>query len=278
MKGATERIERAGWRLELELPGGLDEHRAELIRQVIAAADGSAVVPLRRSRHALTYNVRFQAPPEGPPDIFIKVIDRPRGLDRIKRLIRGSAATRLRRITARLTAAGFGAPPLWICGYDRQSGRELIVTPRAEGMGPLRTLIAIGSDPARRRTLLVALGAEIARLHRAGFVHGDLTPFNIFIVDGTRPRFVLLDHERTRRSFPIGRRRRNLRNLVQLGRFSLPGLSRSDRLRVMQTYAAAMGWRDAHGTALRVARMLEARLARDGGAQIIAPLRPAKCS
>ncbi len=276
MTRSADRIERSGWRLDVELPDALKDQSDELIRRVIAVTDEGAVVPTRRSRHAVTYNVRFQARDDCPPDLFIKVIDCPRRLDRIKSLIRGSAAARLRRITRHLAAAGFGAPPLWIRGYDRRSGRELIVAPRAEGTGPLRTLIAVGSDPARKRTLLRALGAEIARLHRAGFVHGDLTPFNIFIVDGTPARFVLLDHERTRRSFPIGRHRRNLRNLVQLGRFSLPGLSRSDRLRVMQAYSAAMGSRDSRSTTRRAAKMLERRLARDGGAQIIAPLQPLK--
>ena len=117
---------------------------------------------------------------------------------------------------------------------------------------------------------------EIARLHRAGFVHGDLTPFNIFFVDDAPARFLLLDHERTRRNFPIGRYRRNLRNLVQLGRFSLPGLSRSDRLRVIHAYGAAMGSHDPRRMIRRVSKLLEARLVRDGGAQIVAPLRPAK--
>jgi hypothetical protein len=276
VKGSAERIECGRWRLDLELPDALGDRREDLVSQVIALAGEGAVVPLRRSRHAVTYKARFRALAEEPGDVFIKVIDRPRGMDRIKSLIRGSAATRLRRITAQLTAAGFGAPPLWVRGYDRSSGREVIVTPRAEGTGPLRTLIAVGGDPVRKRALLRGLGAEIARLHRAAFVHGDLTPFNIFIVNGTRPRFVLLDHERTRRSFLIGRRRRNLRNLVQLGRFSLPGLSRSDRLRVMQAYAAAMGSRDLRGMTRRVAKMLEARLARDGGAETIAPLQPVK--
>ena len=73
-----------------------------------------------------------------------------------------------------------------------------------------------GSAIDRRYSLLRSLGAEIARLHRCGFVHGDLTPFNTFIVKAQPPRFVLSDHERRGRMGRIGRRRRAVRNLVRL--------------------------------------------------------------
>jgi hypothetical protein len=96
--------------------------------------------------------------------------------------------------------------------------------------------------------LLRRLGAEIARLHGAGFVHGDLVPPNLRV---TGERFVFLDNDRTRRSRLLvhlaGRR-----NLVQLGRFVVPGLTLADRARVLAAYAAGR----------RLARWRRRRLAR----------------
>src|SRR5947207_764706 len=91
--------------------------------------------------------------------------------------------------------------------------------------------------PGEKRALLRRLGAEVARLHRAGFVHGDLVPPNVRVVGEC---FIFLDNDRTRRSRLlvglVGRR-----NLVQLGRFVVPGLTLSDRARVLAAYAAGRG-------------------------------------
>ena len=46
-------------------------------------------------------------------------------------------------------------------------------------------------------------------------------------------RFVLIDHERTGRMGLIGRRRRAVRNLVRLGRFDLPDLTTTGRMRIL---------------------------------------------
>ena len=102
-------------------------------------------------------------------------------------------------------------------GVRPATGREIIVTPQADADGPLIMLKALRAYPVdRKRAVLHALGAEIARLHRCGFVHGDLTPFNILFVRAEPPRFVLIDHERTHKAGPLAPRRRMLRNLVQL--------------------------------------------------------------
>jgi len=109
--------------------------------------------------------------------------------------------------------------------------------------------------------VLRALGAEVARLHRAGFVHGDLTPYNIFVANGPPVRFSLIDHERTARP-RLDWERRRLRNLVQLCRFDLEGMGRTDRLRVVDAYGRAMS--DAPRRLMRrVARMVRARRLRD---------------
>jgi hypothetical protein len=144
----------------------------------------------------------------------------------------------------------------------------MIVTPRAEGQGPLRTLLSL--DMRSKRLLLKALGQEIARLHRSRFVHGDLTPFNIFFI-AEESRFVFLDHERTRRTKGV-HGRRQLRNLVQLGRFQLPGITGTDRLRLLRAYTSEMERSRQRRVESLVAKMLSRRIRRDGGLERIAPL------
>ncbi len=271
MSPTADRVEVDGWRLTLALPAPVRELHDRLAEFVVAAADGRIVEPMRRSRHARTFQTQFAAGTGTPTSLFVKVIERPRRLKGLKRILRGSPARHVVRVTAELVAAGLNAPPVWILGNEIATGRELLVTPRAEGNGPLHTLAGLAGAVATKRAILRALGGEIARLHRGGFVHGDLTPFNIFIVRGEPPRFVLLDHERTRWSFFLGRTRRQLRNLVQLGRFNLPGLSRTDRLRTLAAYATAINSRDPRALVRLVNAMLERRIRRDGGLQEVKP-------
>lgn len=79
---------------------------------------------------------------------------------------------------------------------------------------------------------------EVRRLHRCGFVHGDLIPANILVQtmgDG-RVRFFYIDNDRTRRYpawLPHGLWKRNL---VQLNRFVLAGISLQDRMRFLKSY------------------------------------------
>jgi Lipopolysaccharide kinase (Kdo/WaaP) family len=178
-------------------------------------------------------------------------------------MMRGGRAGNVLRMTDALHRAGFSTPALLLRGVHAASGKTMLTSARADGVS-LPESLAGAHDGSRERkhALLRALGLEVARMHRAGFVHGDLTPYNIFVVQGEPPRFIFLDHDRTRIAFPAGRRYRQLRNLVQLGRFDLPGLSNTDRLRVLRAYA---GPGRAHWRALarRVARMLARRRQRD---------------
>jgi len=59
-----------------------------------------------------------------------------------------------------------------------------------------------------------ALGAEIARLHRAGYIQGDLTPCNFFVTLLEPAQFVFIDHEHTRSTFLSRFGRPRMRNLV----------------------------------------------------------------
>ncbi|HZP44999.1 MAG TPA: lipopolysaccharide kinase InaA family protein [Candidatus Binataceae bacterium] len=260
-----------GWLLRLTLPPEVEGLRDELLHLVVRAARGHEVAPLRRSRHATTFNVRFSA--RGSRfSLYVKAIDAPAGFRRIRRIFRSGPAMHAARIAQRLQEVGLGAPSAWICGRELATRRELIVTPRAPGNGPLRTLAEAARSPQQKWALMRALGREVSRLHRAGFVHGDLTPFNIFVVAGEPPRFIFLDHERTRHRFFGAGRRPQLRNLVQLGRFKLPYLNARDRLRFLAAYCADMGYAHPREHVRRVNAMLQKRLERDGGFQTIPPV------
>lgn len=146
-------------------------------------------------------------------------------------------ARRAFRMGRALVAAGFAAPVALLAAWRGRAG--LLVTADTGGEGLLEAVGRLAQPAAAahrgRRALLRGLGAEVARLHAAGFVHGDLVPSNVQLVGG-RP--VFLDNDRTRRwPWPIGARR----NLVQLGRFVVPGVTLTDRARVLAAYAAGRG-------------------------------------
>jgi hypothetical protein len=257
------RVERDGWSLLLapalaELPPRVG---SELIQHAIEIAGGAGGEPLRRSRHASTYHLRLGTPLSGETEVFVKVLDAPRGLKAIRRLVLGSRAERMQAILDALVGAGFRVAPVLMFGDERGSRRMMMVTARVAGDPLPRFLRSAASAPARRRELLRALGTEVARLHRAGFIHGDLTPYNIFVADGTPARFSLIDHERTARPH-LNWERRRLRNLVQLCRFELEGMGRTDRLRIVDAYGRAMDGAP-HRLIRRVAAMLRARRLRD---------------
>ena len=109
--------------------------------------------------------------------------------------------------------------------------------------------------------MLRALGAEIARLHRAGYIHGDLTPYNIFVTGLEPPQFVFIDHERTRRTILSRFERPRMRNLVQLGHLDVGGVTNTDRMRVWCGYSAQFSARRRRTERRRVAAMLAARMA-----------------
>jgi hypothetical protein len=262
--GAQARIERDGWSLLLapalaELPSRLG---LELMERAIKIAGGGASdKPLRRSRHASTYQIRLGTPLSGETEIFVKLLDAPRGLKAVRRLVLRPRAERLQAILDALVGAGFAVAPILMVGDERGSGRTMMVTARVAGEPLPRFLRGAAGMLARRRELLRALGVEIARLHRAGFIHGDLTPYNIFVANATPARFSLIDHERTARP-RLNWERRRLRNLVQLCRFELEGMGRTDRLRIVDAYGRAMGGAPRR-LIRRVTAMLRARQLRD---------------
>lgn len=262
-----------GWRLYLLENDQASAIAKDLIALAREAASGRMGKPYHRSHHATTWRAPLGSPIALP--VFVKLIEHPRGFARIKQIIRGSRAAHVVRITQALSDAGFSVPPILLRGTHLERG-ELLITACAEGDGPRRTLARLASGPlANKWMFLRGLGREIARLHRCGFVHGDLTPFNLFVIRGEPPRFALIDHERTRRVSRLAGSRTRLRNFVQLGRFALPGISRADRLRLLRGYTEMMSPAERRALMRRAAAMLDRRIRRDHGLAAM-PSQPAK--
>jgi hypothetical protein len=229
-----------------------------IIQAALKLADGSCG-PFRRSRHATTFLLHSPSGKEDE-DVFVKYFDAPAGWERLKSWFRRSRRSRTERITAALRAAGFSVPAIVLHGVHPGSSREVIATARAEGDGPILALRGLEGSIAAKRAVLRALGAEVARLHNAGFIHGDLTPFNIRIAIDEPPRFAFIDNERSCRNLIIARGRRRLRNLVQLGHFALPGITSTDRMRVFRAYEMALHRRHSRSLERKAAAMLRQRI------------------
>ncbi|HKD67901.1 MAG TPA: lipopolysaccharide kinase InaA family protein [Candidatus Binataceae bacterium] len=256
-----------GWRIDAtgEWSARPPEAFADAAKHVVRAIEGIEGCLYYRSRYAVTYQTQITGESGNVLEVYIKAFEPPHGLAAVKGMMRGGRARNFRRVTEELHREGFRTPPLLLSGVHDASARTMLTSARADGIS-LPELAASTHDhgfAARKRALMRALGTEIARLHRAGVVHGDLTPYNIFVVQSEPPRFIFLDHDRTRRAFPAWRHYRQLRNLVQLGRFDLPGLSNTDRLRFFDAYAAGLGRARRRAMARRVARMLARRRRRD---------------
>ncbi len=254
-----------GWRIE---PIGAwsaaqPEIVEEAVKRVVQAIESAEDCQYHRSRHAVTYLTQIPVGSGGAQELYIKTFHPARGVAALKQMIRGDRVGNVMGMTAALHRAGFAMAPVLLKGVHAASGRTMLTSARAEGVSLPEFIACRQGSLARKRVLLRALGSEVARLHRAGFVHGDLTPYNIFVVQGEPPCFIFLDHDRTRPVFPAGRRYRQLRNLVQLGRFDLAGVSNADRLRVFNAYAAGLDRASRRATARRVARMLARRRRRD---------------
>ncbi len=252
------RMTRGGWTfcITVSVARFSEEFRESLIDSALAAIDGVLATPIRRSRHAETWFEHFDH--LGGPNAYFKVLDPIRGLNRIRWIFKRTRAAHVASISAQLSADAIGVPEILLLGAERRGGREIIVTARVDGSNLARFLK--GARLASRRVVLRALGAQIARLHRAGYIHGDLTPFNIFVSGLKPPQFVFIDHERTRRTILSRFERPRMRNLVQLGQLELGGVTNTDRMRVWCGYAAAFSARRRRAARRRVAAMLAARI------------------
>ncbi len=205
--------------------------------------------------------------------LFAKVFParppRRRVLHALARCLRLDAAHREWRALRRLEALGAPVPPPRAMGQLR-GGDRLLVTAFCPGP-TLATALAAG---AQGRVLATAVGAAIARLHGAGYVHGRLHAGTIILADGGP---VLVNLRSARRSRSRGGRRRDLAALED---------SVARRLRLVDRVrlrAEALGLRRPFDAGARRALGAVARLARARGlararARMRRARRPGRCS
>jgi hypothetical protein len=178
---------------------------------------------------------------------FLKVFDRFSFFGTVKDIFRESKARRSLNAGRALAGSGFKVAGTLAAGEQRRLGilqRAFLLT-SAVSATPLplflRSLYYSGGAWPRmdqKKLWLKELALEIRKLHDLGFVHGDLVPSNIMVSlsDDEAPRFFFLDNDRTR-CYP-GWLPQTFwrRNLVQLNRFPLPGVSLEDRMRFFHFY------------------------------------------
>jgi hypothetical protein len=196
------------------------------------------------SRHPRTAEFRF---PEMELPLFLKIFYGGSPATSFKDFFRRSKAVRSLLLTERLAALGFSVPVAIGAGEERCANwlrRSFVATLPVHGC-PVPIFLRDQLDARagavsvrHKRALLARLAREIRRLHDLGFIHGDLVPGNIFIAplpDGA-VQFTFMDNDRTRRYPTWVQRRLCRRNLVQLNRFPLAGISLQDRMRFFHTY------------------------------------------
>src|SRR5262249_56471797 len=87
----------------------------------------------------------------------------------------------------------------WMAVGEDGGGRAFLLLRAAEDTVELRAYLQ-GRRPARDRLRLAQrLGAVLARMHRAGFLHPDLYAKHVLVEPGGRS-VVLLDWQRSRRN------------------------------------------------------------------------------
>ncbi len=218
---------------------------------------------LHRSKHADTYRWARSG-----GDVYVKVYRRYRRWTAFKDWFRPTKAANVLAMSLRLSDLGFLVPRVLAVGEERTrgGGRSWCATAALGGEPVATRLAALAAAPEpggdhtalradhtalradhtalrAKRGMLTSLGREVARLHQQGVVPGDLVPANVWIaLAAAELRIAFLDHDRTRVGTAPTAWRRARRNLVQLNRVVLTGVTTSDRLRVFRAYADAAGW------------------------------------
>lgn len=249
---------RAGkWRLAV-LP---EYWNAELQEQVLALAERETA-----AKHPQTLELAVATIPDGR-SLYLKIFHPPAGLVHLKDVFRKSKAARFLRQGIALSEAGFGVPATIAIGELRSwrfLQRAFILTLAVGGQSLTSYLLNCAADRTpqinfrKKITALKSLAELIRKFHELGFVHGDLVPSNIFVSNGRdeKPAFYFMDNDRTRRYPRWLPQLLWKRNLVQLNRFPLPGISLQDRVRFFLAYR---GRRACDGSDKKLLRWLELR-------------------
>jgi hypothetical protein len=181
--------------------------------------------------------------------LYVKIFHSAQGFSALKDLFRQSNAFRFWRQGVALRESGFHVPVTVAVGEQRRFRfvqRAFVLTESIEGQVLPDFLARHDAGCADSRALvrkwesIRVFGSLVRRFHQLGFVHGDMVASNILVRE-TRDgiKFYLMDNDRTRR-FPIWLPQPLWRrNLVQLNRMPLPGISLQDRMRFLHAYLNA---------------------------------------
>lgn len=194
---------------------------------------------------------------------FLKVFHRTAGLALFKDCFRQTKANRFWRQGLALAATGFKVPVTIAVGAEyswRIAKREFVLTEKIDG-APMPQFLRNfeGGDNTtliEKRRSIARLAKLIRRFHDNGFVHGDLVATNIFLSKDQAGgiEFYFMDNDRTNR-FPTWLPQKLWRrNLIQLNRMPLAGVSLQDRMRFLHSYLGVTNLSDADR---RFARWLE---------------------
>jgi serine/threonine protein kinase len=204
------------------------------------------------SKHPQT--VELPWPRHGGDDVrlYLKVFHADFGMRALKDLCRHSRAVRSMHQAAALRKFNFNVPFTLAAGEKREHGflrKAFVLTLRVDGQS-IPVLLKEHYLTASKLTLfdkrngLKQLATEVRRLHELGFVHGDLLPTNILVsrTEGKVSRFFFMDNDRTRRYPKWMPQLLWRRNLVQLNRLPLPGITLQDRMRFLSHYLKLKRW------------------------------------
>jgi serine/threonine protein kinase len=223
-----------------------EKWQAELWQVVLALIEKQP-----SSKHPQTLQVKapFEA---GHDTLFLKIFHGPSGMRILKDIFRDSKALRSMRQAAALARFNFNVPITVAAGEKREHGllrKAFVLTLEVKGQSLPAFLRRHGLGVesmsfCEKRNGLKQLALEVRRLHQLGFVHGDLVPTNIFVSRsaGKGSQLFFMDNDRTQR-YPkwiphvLWRR-----NLIQLNRIPLPGITLQDRVRFLSHYLGLKEW------------------------------------
>jgi lipopolysaccharide kinase (Kdo/WaaP) family protein len=231
-----ERLRAGKWQLTVQS----EQWNQQLQERILAIVKRQSA-----SKHPQTFELMCAG--EESRRLYLKVFGLRPGATALKNLLRRSKAARFLAQGLALEKAGFHAPVPIAIGETRAwslSQRAFVLTAEVSGQSLISYLHDCwsGRKPrpalARKRDALRDLAKTIRKFHELGFVHGDLVPSNVFILErqDTGPEFYLMDNDRTRRYWRWLPQSLWKRNLVQLNRFALPGISLQDRVRFFLAY------------------------------------------
>lgn len=233
--------------------------RPPFLKWLMEEANSSDTAYDSTSRHARNRKARVELG-DGVWTLYVKRFFSPNIGYSLKDFFRASKAVKAWKAGLMLEGYGFHCASSVVVGEKRRWGRlvdSLLVATEVKAPSIIEFLekwadasrdtdaIRRDTDAIRRdtdairtkRRLIGALGGEVGRMHLLGILHGDLLPGNILVDESEgKARFVFLDNDRTAKFIRNLPDKLVVRNLVQLGRFVLPGVTLTDRLRFFKAY------------------------------------------